>query len=153
MIYLRVSYFHVHENELQHQFYHPNCFAVVRAWIKVLNTVSDDQLIPALMNLVPHFPGLRKLAKITKQKVSRAQQIKRRHEWFDAFWTMKLIHHVRDTQSPSIDWEQALDEAEFIDFQSSLPLSRSAKKKVLEAQELQLLVGKEFGMSVIKKTR
>ena len=79
------------------------------------------------------------------------KQIKRRHEWFDAFWTMKLIHYVRDTQYPSVHWEEALRKSAFIDFETTKDISRGQKKAILEAQETKLLVGKRFGMSTVRE--
>lgn len=128
---------------LQHNFYHPQCFQIIKEWLTILNTADDTELLTNLDSLVPNFPGLRKLARITKQRVSKKQQIRRRHEFFDAFWHMKLIHHLRDHHFPSLFWKEALQKATFL---PELPEERVLIKKRLEEEEFQKFHNREFGL-------
>ena len=56
---------------------------------------------------------------------------------------MKLIHHLRDYHFPSIPWQQALEQAEFID---TMATERKAIKQALEEREFSLFVEREFGL-------
>jgi len=136
----------IEAKSLQHQFYSPDSFFVLRRFVEILNQVSDELLIEHLHALVPGFPGLKKLAKVLRQPVRGAQMIKRRHAFFDAFWIMKLMHYLRDTTCPSVSWRQALDEAPFIQLNSDEPMQI---KHDLEEAERHQLCGREFGMKAL----
>ncbi len=102
------------EQNLRYELYHPHIFTVLKDWIDVLNTASDEQLIKQLSALVPDYPYFSKIQKVIKQPCPLAQRIRRRFVFFDCFQTMRWIHHMRDTHHPSIPIEEALYEAPFI---------------------------------------
>jgi hypothetical protein len=51
---------------------------------------------------------------IIAQAPSPAARIRRLHDWFDGFRTLKLIHHLRDHAS-SLPWQEAIRRAPFMD--------------------------------------
>ena len=104
----------------QHQMlplYHPEIFSRLRQWIKTLNTASDQELVGCLTRLSPTFPPLQKLPKLLRQPVKGHRILQRRHEWFDAFKTLKWIHYIRDKELGTLPFEEALAQAPFIDAQ------------------------------------
>ena len=42
-------------------------------------------------------------------------RLRRLHDWFDGFRTLKLIHHVRDRLPPSPPWPDVIRDAPFVD--------------------------------------
>jgi len=120
------------DNNLEKALYHPQIFQHLRTWIETLNTVSDDVLCDRLETLAPGFPPLRKLSKLLRQKAKGERVYTRRHEWFDAFRTLKWVHYMRDSQWGTLPYEQALKEAHFISINE---LERSQWSKALQRQE------------------
>ena len=76
------------DNLLQKDFYHPQIFHDLHTWINVLNTASDADLCARLEEL-PQLSNLGKLHKLLRQS-AKGSAYKRRHEWFDAFRTLKM---------------------------------------------------------------
>ena len=133
----------IEADDLEYDLYNPQSFVVLRRVMEILNNVTDPELIPALEAVCHGFPALRHLARITRQKVKRRQEIRRRHEWFDAFRIMKLLHHLRDGPYPSIPWREAVAGAPFV---GNCTGDAAAVKERLEAEERRRLVGREFGL-------
>ena len=102
------------DQNLRYDLYHPHIFIVLKDWIAVLNTASDEQLVEQLSTVVPDYPYFSKIQKVIKQPCPLAQRIRRRFVFFDCFQTMRWIHHMRDTRYPSIPIQDALYEAPFI---------------------------------------
>jgi hypothetical protein len=104
-------------------FYHPYIFEQLKIWIQILNESKDDTLIEDLRMIVPDYPDLNDLKSLISQKTNPKRTLQRRHEWFDAFRTMKWIHHLRQTKNPSMPWHHALEQASFIPYSQINPLA------------------------------
>jgi hypothetical protein len=100
---------------LQHFLYHPQIFVLLKVWITVLRTASDDALVAELSKIVPDYPYFKKLHKVMRQKCPESQRIRRRFVFFDCFQTMRWVHHLRDTHWSSLPIKEALNDAPFID--------------------------------------
>ena len=48
---------------------------------------------------------------ISAQAPNPVARLRRLHDWFDGFRTLKLIHHLRDHASPSLSWPEAIRRA------------------------------------------
>ncbi len=107
-------------DNLQYQLYDPKIFTLLRNWISVMRTASDDTLIDELTDIVPDYPYFNKLRKTIQQPCPEKQRVRRRFVFFDCFQTMRWIHHLRDNHHPSIPIEQALIQAPFIDCTESI---------------------------------
>ena len=110
------------ENQFQYELYHPKIFTLLKEWIAILKTASDEELITELQNLVPDYPYYNKIRKVIKQSCPISQRIRRRFVFFDCFQTMRWIHHLRDQHHPSIPIEKALSEAPFVQVDSEPPV-------------------------------
>jgi hypothetical protein len=107
------------------ELYHPDCFAAVRDVTRCLQSVAESPQrstpeLLALMNpLVNHFlesqGALDTWPKLCKQSPNLLARLRRLHDWFDGFRTLKLIHHVRDYTAPSLPWKDAVRCAPFMD--------------------------------------
>ncbi len=53
--------------------------------------------------------------KLIEQAPNPAARLRRFHDWFDGFRTLKLIHHVRDHAASSLPWQDAIRLAPFMD--------------------------------------
>jgi hypothetical protein len=100
-------------NNHKKELYHPNIFVDLHAWIHTLNTSPDEILIQSLLEITPNFPHQNKLHKLLRQPAKGARVRTRRHEWFDAFRTLKWVHHMRDTKWGTLPYPQALTQAPF----------------------------------------
>ena len=96
------------------ELYHPNIFIDLARWIHTLNTASDEDLLAQLREIAPHFAPLNKLPALLSQKAKGTRIITRRHEWFDAFRTLKWVHHMRDSKWGTLPYKEALHMAEFV---------------------------------------
>lgn len=93
--------------------YDPDAYIVLKDWLELFN--SDLSLNPSLLlkELKKIHPELfnflesrgfsRDWGKILENSKSPKQINYQRNNWFDAFETLKLIHHLRDTSFPMID--------------------------------------------------
>ena len=85
--------------------------------------VPDHDTIEALLSRMrPPVQGFLELQgaprawqKIGEQAPSPAARLRRFHDWFDGFRTLKLIHHVRDHVASSLPWQDAIRLAPFMD--------------------------------------
>jgi hypothetical protein len=120
------------DQDLDYHLYHPEIFNILKTWIQVLNTSSDDTLIEDLTAIVPDYPYFNKIRKVIKQRCPERQRIQRRHTFFDHFQTMRFVHHLRDTHWTSIPWKQAIAMAPFIPLQNADILSNREYLRTLE---------------------
>ncbi len=103
--------------------YSPKSFDVLKEWVKVFYSKSqlsaDDYLKLAkeintsLFNFLTSNNFQNSWEKITTNSSSNEQIQKQKLLWFDGFRTLKLIHHLRDVEFPSINMFDALDELFF----------------------------------------
>ena len=98
--------------------YDPNGFIVLKEWNELLNSddaLNTEVLLPKAKEInveLYHYLIQRdfpvKWAKILKNCNSEKQLNYQRKDWFDAFNTLKLIHHLRDTVFPMQETSLAL---------------------------------------------
>ena len=108
---------------------------MLKEWIQVLRSASDDTLIEELATIVPDYPYFKKLQKVMRQKCPENQRIRRRFVFFDCFQTMRWVHHLRDNHWPSIPIEEALRGASFIDLQC--PIEKPSISNLAQWSEAQ----------------
>jgi hypothetical protein len=134
----------IKDNQLQWSFYHPKIFAVIKDWIEVLLTASDDILIDELNKIVPNFPAQRKWKNVLLQRCNEQTRIRRRFVLFDAFQTMKLIHFLRDTTFPDLPFLEALQQAEFL---PEMPEELICIRKTIAELERQRMYDQTYGLA------
>jgi len=126
----------IETNNNKKNLYHPNIFTDLQRWIYYLNTSSDDTLLDDLHTITQEFPHQKKLYKLLKQP-AKGQRIRtRRHEWFDAFRTLKWIHHMRDTKWGTLPYREALTQAPFTQLSESN--HDQWQKKLKEIEEIRI---------------
>ena len=103
----------IETNNNKKRLYHPNIFNDLQRWIHCLNTSSDDTLLDDLHTITTDFPHQKKFIKLLSQPAKGPRIRTRRHEWFDAFRTLKWIHHMRETKLGTLPYEEALIHAPF----------------------------------------
>ena len=116
--------------------YHPNIFEDLQRWIHFLNTSSDDDLLDDLHTITTEFPHEKKLIKLLRQPAKGPRIRTRRHEWFDAFRTLKWIHHLRDTKWGTLPYEDALVCAPFTQLSPQSHEQWQRKLKNLEERRI-----------------
>ena len=90
--------------------YDPRCFSLLRSWLTALDSADPmDAVEPEVLAVLEQMGARDALAKIPASQRSR-----RRHEWFDGFRTLKLIHGLRDAGLHSLPWREALARAPFV---------------------------------------
>ena len=99
--------------------YHPETYRILKIWLAAVNNNADESIDtllehaddnePELGRFLRHANFPHKWTKFTQQSSDEAQLIKNFHTWFDAFQTMKLTHHLRDTKYPEIHTIQAIE--------------------------------------------
>lgn len=104
----------IRENDFEKLTYNPEIFYLLKKWHHILRTVSDQDLLSSLEELVPDYPALRKFSKILKQKSTPNTMVRRRFAFFDCFQTMRWIHHLKNNHYPDIPILEALEQSSFI---------------------------------------
>jgi hypothetical protein len=104
-------------------FYHPTVFELLRSWLGSLpafwqsrssdiTSVLSQPDLPVLIEGLEDM-GVEDALRHALRQSSDAEQFSRQmHTWFDAFRTLKLIHHLRDRQLPSIRLEVLMKKQE-----------------------------------------
>jgi len=135
----------IKDSNFQLDVYNPKIFPLLKSWINILRLSSDEEIVDKLNKLVPNYPAMNKLSKVLKQQCNDRTRIRRRFEFFDAFQTMRFIHHLRDTQFPSIPYQEAYIKAPFI---SDIPIQDlSELQRYLYKLERERMVGQYYGLS------
>ena len=109
----------IEANQNTKELYHPKIFDDLKLWLHYLYTSSDASLLSDLESITTDFPHKNKLRKLLAQPAKGARIQTRRHEWFDAFRTLKWIHHMRDTKWGTLPYKQALTQAPFTNLDAS----------------------------------
>jgi len=106
------------------RFYHPVVFELLQLWLQSLTTIwesGSSDLTVSIFALKTGDPdqsrkrqalldGLKKiktgqaLEHAFRQSKNPEQFARQMHTWFDAFRTLKLIHHLRDFHQPNISY-------------------------------------------------
>jgi hypothetical protein len=100
------------------QLYHPSVFSLLQRWLGSLpafwqsrssnmSTVLSEQV---LIGGLEELGATRALQHALRQSSDANQFNRQMHTWFDAFRTLKLIHHLRDHHLPSISFEALVTE-------------------------------------------
>ena len=107
------------------EFYHPDCFAAVRDVTGGLRRLSESpcvsghelftQMRPPTKRFLESEGALRAWQKLSEQAPNPLARLRRFHDWFDGFRTLKLIHHVRNHAASSLPWQDAIRLAPFMD--------------------------------------
>ncbi len=105
--------------------YHPDCFATVRDVVRRLQSLSERRgaagnawlahLSPPVQQFLESQGALVAWPTLSQQASDPQARLRRFHDWFDGFRTLKLIHHVRDRVARSLSWQDALRLAPFMD--------------------------------------
>jgi hypothetical protein len=106
------------------ELYHPDCFAAVRDVVGWLQSVSECPGVLGPDLLTPMSPPVRDFLesqgapgawrKLSEQAPDALARLRRLHDWFDGFRTLKLMHHVRDRVTSSLPWQDAIRRAPFM---------------------------------------
>ena len=107
------------------ELYHPDCFAAVRDVTENLQRLSDPpcmsgpellaHMSPPVKDFLESQGALRAWQKLSEQAPTPLARLRRFHDWFDGFRTLKLIHYVRDHAAASLPWQDAIRLAPFMD--------------------------------------
>jgi hypothetical protein len=119
----------------------PAAFRLLGRWLAELSSGEDADLPQRLEAILPGFPGLARLRKAIRQPAKGPRRLRRRHECFDAFWTMKWMHQVRDGPHPSLPWRAALAQADFL---PALPGDLDGMQDTMEKEERRHLSGRWY---------
>ena len=128
--------------------YDPDCFASVREVASQLRHLSESPRFSSTEALTPLGPSVRRFLEsqgavpawqvLAVQAPNPRTRLRRFHEWFDGFRTLKLMHHVRDQGAASLPWQAAVRRAPFIndidDDGSTLSEARTELLRLEQAQ-------------------
>ena len=100
--------------------YSPKSFELLKKWIELFHSeeilIAENYLFQAkeisetLFNFLANNNFAENWARILENSGSNSQINKQKSLWFDGFRTLKLIHYLRDVESPTINMFDALDE-------------------------------------------
>ena len=107
------------------ELYHPDCFAAVRDVTQSLQSLSESpylsgpelltQMSPPTKDFLESQGAPRAWQTLSEQAPNPLARLRRFHDWFDGFRTLKLIHHMRDHAAASLPWQDAIRLAPFMD--------------------------------------
>ena len=115
------------------ELYHPDVFAAVRDVTHGLQRLSRDAGVSghgtpgaAVRELLSRMrPPVKRFLEaqgasdawrgISAGAPNPMARLRHLHDWFDGFRTLKLIHHLRDHESSSLPWQEAIRRAPFMD--------------------------------------
>jgi hypothetical protein len=135
------------------ELYHPDCFAAVRDVMKTIRDVSQfpgllgEELLthmrPSVKRFLESQGALRAWQTFSVQAPTPRARLRHLHEWLGGFRTLKLIHHVRDSATSSLPWQDAIRLAPFMDdVEDDGACLREARTELLRLEEtLPRLVG------------
>ncbi|QQS36515.1 MAG: hypothetical protein IPM56_00765 [Ignavibacteriales bacterium] len=99
--------------------YDIRCFIVLKQWLESFSNTesSPSEFLQAskiiseeLYNFLLNNDFKNSLSKIISNSKNIGQIEKQKRNWFDGFRTLKLIHHLRDTEFPLVNMFDALDQ-------------------------------------------
>lgn len=94
--------------------YDPRSFDTLREVNRSLSQVARGRTLLPLKEACQGFdPGWRSLERVLDQGSSESVLMRQLVGHFDAFRTLKLIHHARANRWPPLDWRCALERARF----------------------------------------
>jgi hypothetical protein len=117
--------------------YDINSFLILKKWLNIFSNnnydakaclTESEKIHKQLMDFLITQNFEKALSSIQSNAKTELQLSKQKHDWFDGFKTLKLIHHLRDNGFPMIKMFDALDEL-FYHFGVSKPL-RDTKEDI-----------------------
>jgi hypothetical protein len=98
--------------------YDPNAYRILRDWLRLLDVGSEksgsevtrkaEEIEPELCRFLGREGFEKAWDRIRGQAPNELGQREQIHRWFDAFRSLKLIHHLRDNGFPLTDMFEAL---------------------------------------------
>ncbi|MDZ7625164.1 MAG: hypothetical protein U5J96_12070 [Ignavibacteriaceae bacterium] len=121
--------------------YDADVYIILKDWLELLNSdlslnssliLKEAKIIhPELYNFLESRGFSKDWEKILENSKSVKQLDYQRKNWFDAFETLKLIHHLRDTSFPMIDINSGIEKL-FKVVQHSAKFELSGEKNTIE---------------------
>jgi hypothetical protein len=121
--------------------YDADVYIILKDWLELLNSdlsLNSSLIVKGAKTIHPelyNFLESRGLSKDWKKILENSKSIKQldyqRKNWFDAFETLKLIHHLRDTSFPMIDIDSGVEKL-FQVVQHSVKFELSGEKNTIE---------------------
>ncbi|HEY6626447.1 MAG TPA: hypothetical protein VIZ21_05795 [Ignavibacteriaceae bacterium] len=120
--------------------YDADVYIILKDWLELLNSdlslnssliLKEAKIIhPELYNFLESRGFSKDWGKILENSKSMKQLDYQRKNWFDAFETLKLIHHLRDTSFPMIDIDSGVEKLFQVVQHSSKFELRGKKNKI-----------------------
>ncbi|WP_246545634.1 glycosyltransferase family 2 protein [Pelotalea chapellei] len=108
----------LNKGEQQLLFYQPELFGILGEWLHLITNNSSgdgDEIEQAAGSISPHLRSYLEQTgfgaawdNLRRHNPDRQRLITAFHGWFDAFRTMRLMHHLTDSAWPRISPEQAV---------------------------------------------
>jgi len=109
----------LHHHGQKYLVYDHRCFKELRQLLQFFEDWSEEPdwhassaLSPMLSNYFRKIGGLEQLASLRMRASHSMDRLRRLHEWFDAFQSLKLIHHFTVQDYPKIPLKDALEDLE-----------------------------------------
>ncbi len=106
------------DGEAQFMFYQPELFGLMGEWLGLINEQAElagKDLLAAAGHVSPHLQGFLVQADFASawdnlkcHNPTKGRLLTAFHGWFDAFRTMRLMHHLTDAAYPRIQPEAAV---------------------------------------------
>ncbi len=121
--------------------YDSDVYIILKEWLELLNSdlsldvnlilLEAKKIHSDLFNFLESRGFSKDWRKILENSKSPKQLDYQKKNWFDAFETFKLVHHLRDTSFPMIDFESGIKKL-FNVVQHSAKFELSGKKNTVE---------------------
>lgn len=103
-------------------FYHPQVFLQLKKLLQAFNDIAYQRIDEMPPGLLLGFAGVdAALEHAKRQSNNPVQCLKQINDWFDAFKTLKYIHHLREHHWPSISAEQLSRARQHAAYQAFIP--------------------------------
>lgn len=130
-----------------YRLYHPESYAILKAWLGIVEDGLDSdgerllRCADAVDATLSAYLSANEFAvvwnRMRDQARDRGQAKRQFHRWFDAFRTLKLLHHLRDCGRPDLDLFQALGElCDKVGLVPPTPLSILGREDLKNQQKL-----------------
>ena len=108
---------------------------------------SDTELLAALAQHCSEPSIVSRFEKLLRQGCHKSRVLRRRFELFDAFRTMRLLHHWRE-HVPPIEIRDAIPSYSFL---PSPPTNAEEWSEWLEEIERERLIGRAYGLTNLEE--
>ncbi len=100
----------LHEKNIQQAkvFYHPQIFVELKIWLEAIdiswtNSLCELSLSTSTLKALQSLGAVQAIEAARKVSTSVQNYNKHIHTWFDAFKTLKFIHHLQEQNYPSLN--------------------------------------------------